>query len=163
MKLLKAVTKSFLNSLRPLVEQAARFYGIEVRRSFVVYGQNNLVFEEEQSCLERFVPKSTYFNVRSGNIHVGKNTMFGENVMVITGKHMDVAESGEKGLPLYSVPTEGRDISIGESCFIGSGAIILGKVNIGDFSVIGAGAVVTKDVPERVFVAGTPAKIIKKL
>jgi UDP-2-acetamido-3-amino-2,3-dideoxy-glucuronate N-acetyltransferase len=43
---------------------------------------------------------------------------------------------------------------------IGAGAIILGGVTIGEFSMIGAGALVTKSVPSRALVVGTPAKII---
>ena len=36
-------------------------------------------------------------------------------------------------------------------------------VTIGDGAVVGAGALVTKDVPAWTIVAGTPAKVIKKL
>lgn len=46
---------------------------------------------------------------------------------------------------------------------IGSNATILGGITIGENSIIGAGAVVTKDVPSNVIVAGNPAKIIKKI
>src|SRR5690606_21034631 len=50
---------------------------------------------------------------------------------------------------------------IGANCSIGTGAIVLPGVTIGDGSVVAAGAVVTKDVPSGVIVAGNPAKIIK--
>jgi acetyltransferase-like isoleucine patch superfamily enzyme len=43
---------------------------------------------------------------------------------------------------------------------IGAGAIILGGVTIGEFAMVGAGALVTKNVPSRALVVGTPAKII---
>jgi acetyltransferase-like isoleucine patch superfamily enzyme len=39
----------------------------------------------------------------------------------------------------------------------------IGKVRIGDYAVIGAGSVVTKDVPDKAFAAGIPAKVIKYL
>lgn len=52
-------------------------------------------------------------------------------------------------------------IFIGDNCYIGTGATILGPVKIGDNVTIGAGAVVTKDIPSNVIVAGNPAKIIK--
>lgn len=160
---IKKPLKSFLNSIRPLVERLADFYNIPIRKGFMVYGQNKLILEDEETSRRRFISKSAYFNTRSGNISIGKNTLISENVMVITGKHLDVAEAIEQKVPLYSVPLKGRDIFIGRNCFIASGAIILGNVKIGDYSVVGAGAVVTKDVPERVFVAGVPAKIIKNL
>lgn len=51
-------------------------------------------------------------------------------------------------------------IFIGDNCYIGTGATILGPVRIGDNVTIGAGAVVTKDIPSNVVVAGNPAKII---
>jgi acetyltransferase-like isoleucine patch superfamily enzyme len=46
---------------------------------------------------------------------------------------------------------------------IGANATILPGVIIGEHALIGAGAVVVKDVPDRVVVAGNPARIIRKL
>lgn len=54
-------------------------------------------------------------------------------------------------------------LKIGKGTFIGMNAIILPGVNVGEGSIIGAGAVVTRDVPPHSFVAGVPAKVIKKL
>jgi len=42
---------------------------------------------------------------------------------------------------------------------IGSGAVILGGITIGERALIGAGAVVTKDVPADAVVAGVPARV----
>ena len=44
---------------------------------------------------------------------------------------------------------------------IGSGAIIMCGVTIGERALIGAGAVVTKDVPANVVVAGIPARLLR--
>ncbi|MFA6635545.1 MAG: DapH/DapD/GlmU-related protein [Candidatus Omnitrophota bacterium] len=159
---LKRVVLRILAMMEPAFNIAAEFYGVDLRKKYRVYGQNPVIFEDPETE-RRFVPRSTYFNTRSGSIFVGANAMFGENVMVITGKHLDISEASRKSILEHSVPQEGRDIHIGRDCFIGSGAIINGKVKIGDHSVIGAGAVVTKDVPEKVFVAGVPAKIVKQL
>ncbi len=46
---------------------------------------------------------------------------------------------------------------------IGSNATILAGVTIGEEALVAAGAVVTKDVPPRTLVAGTPARIIRRL
>ena len=51
-----------------------------------------------------------------------------------------------------------RHPTIGKNVIIGSGAQILGAINIGDFSRIGANSVVTKDVLENTTVAGVPAR-----
>lgn len=53
--------------------------------------------------------------------------------------------------------------TIGNGVEIGTGAVVLGNVSIGDGSVIGANAVVTKDVPPFALVGGIPAKVIKYL
>ena len=41
--------------------------------------------------------------------------------------------------------------------------MILKGVTIGENSVVAAGAIVTKDVPPNVVVAGNPAQIVKQL
>jgi UDP-2-acetamido-3-amino-2,3-dideoxy-glucuronate N-acetyltransferase len=46
---------------------------------------------------------------------------------------------------------------------IGSGAVILCGVVIGENAIVGAGSVVTKDVPPNTIVAGNPARIIRKI
>lgn len=52
---------------------------------------------------------------------------------------------------------------IGNGVEIGTGAVVVGYIDIGDGAVIGANAVVTKDVPPYTLVGGVPAKFIKNL
>ena len=56
-----------------------------------------------------------------------------------------------------------KKVTIKKNAWICIGAIICPGVTIGENSVVAAGAVVTKDVPDNVMVAGNPAKIIKHL
>lgn len=53
-------------------------------------------------------------------------------------------------------------ITIQKNVWVGSRALILKNVIIGEGSIIGAGAVVTKSVPQRVLAAGNPAKVIRE-
>ena len=52
-------------------------------------------------------------------------------------------------------------ISVGSNVFIGTGALILKGVQIGNDCIVGANSVVTKNVPDGVVVAGNPARIVK--
>jgi len=46
---------------------------------------------------------------------------------------------------------------------IGSGAVILPGITIGENALVAAGAVVTADVPPRTLVAGNPARVLRVL
>ncbi len=52
---------------------------------------------------------------------------------------------------------------IGDYCFIGAGACVLGEISVGNDVMIGANAVVTHDVPDGVIIAGIPAREIGKV
>lgn len=52
-------------------------------------------------------------------------------------------------------------VTVGNDVWIGTRAILLDGVHIGDGAVIAAGAVVTKDVPAGAVVGGVPARILR--
>ncbi|WP_207775232.1 DapH/DapD/GlmU-related protein [Falsiruegeria mediterranea] len=54
-------------------------------------------------------------------------------------------------------------MTIGKHAWIGVGAIILPGVEIGDGITVGAGSIVTQSLPERVFAAGNPCRIVREL
>jgi acetyltransferase-like isoleucine patch superfamily enzyme len=112
---------------------------------------------------QRCSTMNTLFNVISGHIHVGDDTAFAHGCQVLTGEHRffeGKRASFQAKSPYTEVPLEGNDIHIGERCFIGSGAIILKGVTIGDDVCIGAHSVVSKDLPSGCFAAGIPARVI---
>lgn len=87
-----------------------------------------------------------------GGLIIGDNTNISSHVKIITGSH-DIDDSN------YSAKF--KPVIIGKRCWIGTGAIILQGVTIGDGAVVAAGAVVTKNVPPYTVVGGIPAKKIK--
>ena len=90
-------------------------------------------------------------DARAG-IEIGADTNISSHVKMITGSH-DVDDPMFEG--------EFLPIRVGEHCWIGTGAIILQGVTIGDGAVIAAGAVVTKDVPPYEIWGGVPARKIR--
>jgi acetyltransferase-like isoleucine patch superfamily enzyme len=54
-------------------------------------------------------------------------------------------------------------VIIRDNVWIGMNAVVLKGVTIGENSVVAAGAVVTRDVPPNVVVAGNPAQVVREL
>lgn len=88
---------------------------------------------------------------------IGSRTMFGPNVQIYTATHPLNYIERNSGLE-YAKP-----IVIGEDVWIGGSVVICPGVTIGNKSVIGAGSVVTKNIPDNVFAAGNPCKVIKAI
>jgi len=101
-----------------------------------------------------FINSGCHFQDQGG-IYIGDNTFIGHNVILATLNHDLNPESRADMIP--------KSIHIGKKVWIGSGAIILPGVTIGDNSIIGAGSVVTKSVPENSVYAGNPAKFIRNI
>jgi maltose O-acetyltransferase len=89
-------------------------------------------------------------------VRIGSYTLFGPAVQIYTPMHpLDAA--------LRRRQEFGKPVEIGSDVWVGGGAIILPGVRIGSRAVIGAGSVVTRDVPEGVFAAGNPCRVIREI
>lgn len=96
-------------------------------------------------------------NCNIGSSIIGKNTLLGSGVHIMSGGRQHRFEDTEK-----NIKDQGGDlekITIGDDCWIGNGALIL--ANIGKKCVVGSGSVVTSEIPAYSIVAGNPAKIVK--
>lgn len=87
---------------------------------------------------------------------IGKNVNLSSNVSIYSGAH------DHRDPYFRSTAATTRPITIGDRVWIGSNAIILTGVNIGEGAVVCAGAVVTKDVEPYAVVAGIPAKKVNE-
>lgn len=93
-----------------------------------------------------------------GKIIIEDAVFFGHHVQVFARGH-DYRKYGvERQLSVTEKP-----VHIKYGAWVGSGAIILPGVTIGENSVIGAGSVVTKNVPAYAIYAGNPARLIKRI
>ena len=90
-------------------------------------------------------------------VTIGGGTLFGPNVQIYTATHPLDWQERAAGLE------SGKPIVIGENVWIGGSVVICPGVTIGSRSVIGAGSVVTKDIPDDVFAAGNPCRVIRSL
>ena len=113
---------------------------------FLYPGVSNLDFFMKSSEIEGGVMIWHGFSTVVNARHIGKDFQLWQNVII-----------GKKStLPIDDKPW------IGDNVKICGGAIVIGKIMIGNNVIIGAGAVVTKDIPDDCVVVGNPARIIKK-
>lgn len=84
-------------------------------------------------------------------ITIGDNCAISHDVTIMDGDG-HTFENHKESLPVV----------IGNHVWIGTRAIILKGVTIGDGAVVASGSLVNKNVPPNSFVGGVPAKIIKE-
>ena len=99
--------------------------------------------------------------VTIGNdVFIGPNCTLGAPVHPLLNEERKsrYKEDGTKYDLEYAKP-----IVIKDGVWLASGVIVCGGVTIGKESVIGAGSVVTRDIPDGVFAAGNPCRVIRRL
>lgn len=85
-----------------------------------------------------------------GGIVINPEAQLGENITMLNGVLIGAQNRGPKrGFPV-----------IGNYVWIGTNAIIVGKIHIGNNVLIAPGAYVNFDVPDNSIVLGNPGKII---
>jgi maltose O-acetyltransferase len=89
-------------------------------------------------------------------VRIGSFSLFGPAVQIYTAMHPFNAR-------LRRHQEFGKPVEIGSDVWVGGGAIILPGVRIGSQAVIGAGSVVTRDVPDGMFAAGNPCRVIRAI
>lgn len=116
-----------------------------------VSNANNIFFHPDN--IDNFQSPGCYFQNFKGKIYLGYGTYIAPNVGLITANHkLDNLDEHE----------DGRDIVIGEKCWIGMNSVVLPGVVLGEGTIVAAGAVVSKSFPEgHVVIGGIPAKILK--
>jgi len=92
-----------------------------------------------------------FFIDHGAGVVIGETSEIGDDVLLYAG----VVLGGT------SLDTKKRHPTIGNRVVIGSGAIVLGAINIQDDVKIGSGSVVVKDVPAGNTVVGIPGRIVE--
>lgn len=104
-----------------------------------------------------WIGQNCFFHA-AGGIFIGKAVGIGPGVKILTSYHTDT----KLEIPVMHNPLEFSKVEIMDGADIGTGAIILPNVTIGEGAIVGAGSVVTRDVPPYSVYAGSPAKFLRK-
>ncbi len=92
----------------------------------------------------------------SDDITIGNSVMMANSVYITDSDWHGLYDRTERSAALAPV-------HIGDNVWLGDHSVVLKGVTIGENSVVAASAVVSKDVPANVVVAGNPARIVKQL
>lgn len=93
-------------------------------------------------------------------VEIEDEVFIGHGVQFINDRHPRATNADGTPQQAADWPLERTIVRQGAS--IGTGATIMGGLEIGARATVGAGAVVTKSVPPGATVAGNPARVIKK-
>ena len=129
---------------------------------------HNAIIREKVTILEDSTIGSN--TICENNVSIGKKCAIHNNTMicaetliesfVFIGPGVSFTNNSPIG-HLRDVPSTIRGAKLRLGCAIGGGATICPGVEIGHEAIIAAGAIVTKDIPPRIIVAGNPAKKIR--
>lgn len=110
---------------------------------------------------------------RGASFHIGRGAYLNRNVRVVAEESVRIGADCQIGWDVIIMDSDqhvrpgirlaASPVTVGERVWIGTRAIILKGVTIGDGAVIAAGAIVTRDVPANALVAGQPARVIRIL
>jgi len=127
---------------------------IEINGVFsIYYGGDIMCFKDSKLIIGGGFCNSNVKIRCTNSITIGNDVAISHDVTIMDSDAHNIHYDG------YQMT---KPITIGNNVWIGSRAIILKGVKIGDGAVIAAGAVVSKDVPANSIVAGSPAKVIKE-
>jgi acetyltransferase-like isoleucine patch superfamily enzyme len=96
------------------------------------------------------------------SLEIGDGTLLAPNVQIYDNPSHPLSPAARLRNQSFAIE-EARPVRIGKNVWIGTGAIVLRGVTIGDGSVVAAAAVVTRDVPPDTLVAGNPATVIRSI
>jgi len=115
------------------------------------------------------------------NINYGRKTTFGRNTFVnfgctflaiggitleegvFIGPHCVLSTEYHPEEPSQRHTLLTKPIVVRRNAWLGANVTVLAGVTIGENAIVAAGSVVTKDVPDNMVVAGTPAKILRTI
>lgn len=128
-----------------------RRFGASIGEGVVIRCQVNITFPWRLAIGDHVWIGDEVFILSLADVRIGSNTCISQRAFLCTGSHDFSRET-------FDLIT--RPIVIGDGCWVGAQAFVGPGVTFGSSSRCLAGAVVAKDVPSGVTVAGVPAKAL---
>ncbi len=137
--------------------------------ALLAYRVSHKLYLSKHYFSARFVSQLTRF-LTGIEIHPGAT--IGKGLFIDHGMGVVIGETAEIGdnCTIYQGVTlggTGKDVgkrhpTLGDNVMVGSGAKVLGPVNIGSNSKVASGAVVLDDIPSESTAVGIPARVVRR-
>lgn len=130
-------------------------------RGAAMLGNGEILFQARTQKSMVFIGSNCHFNnnvsiVALQKVVMGVNCLVGDGVCIYDADFHEIEpDKRYNGTGLCAT------VSIGNNVWLGSRAMVLKGVSIGENSIIAPMSVVTKDIPANVIAAGIPAKTIR--
>ena len=154
----------FKGSFKLVIGKGSEFFAKEnIRFNGRIYFNKNAILAAENGGFisvddnSRFSSNVTINASDGGKIIIGKDCLFGPNVVLRTGNH----NYDQTEVSIVNQGYRSGNIIVGDDVWIGTNAVILAGVKIGNGAIIGAGSVVTNNIPSMAIAVGVPCKVIK--
>lgn len=146
-KILRPIEIRYIYALRKAQESSnfisKTYYKLRLRR---------LALKSQIQISARTKIGKGFYIGHSGRIIINSKAVLGENINIATGVTIGQENRGARA----GAPT------IGNNCWIGTNAVIVGNIKIGTDVLIAPLSFVNFDVPDHSIVIGNPAKVIHR-
>jgi len=92
-----------------------------------------------------------FYMAHIGGVHINQGVVIGSNCDIAHHTTIGASAMGRGGVPV-----------LGDNVFIGTGAVLVGKIRVGSGAKIAANTLVMTNVPEGATVMGVPGRIIMR-
>lgn len=126
---------------------------VKIAKRCSIYGSSENLLEIGENT---YVGMNCILNGFAAKLKVGENVSIAQNVNIMVDSGPNASPAMQRVFPIEKGP-----VQIGNNCWVGTGAIIMPNVSLGEFCIVAANSYVNKSFPAFSIIGGIPARLIR--
>lgn len=126
---------------------------VKIAKRCSVYGSPDCILEIGRGS---YIGMNSVLNGFAARLIIGSNVSIAQNVNIMVDSGPNASPAMQRVFPIEKGP-----VHIGNNCWVGTGAIIMPNVSLGEFCIVAANSYVNKSFPAFSIVGGIPARLIR--